>query len=59
MTGVLPISALAEKLRRASGIAAKSDIASVARSLGLSGDDVIPVGDDVRRTPAGGPKRYL
>ena len=21
--------------------------------------DVIPVGDDVRRTPAGGPKRYL
>jgi uncharacterized protein len=46
MTGSLTISALAERLRRSSGIAAKSDIASVARSLGLSGDDVIPVGDD-------------
>ena len=51
MTGALPISALAEKLRRASGIAAKSDIASVARSLGLSGDDVIPVGDDCAAIP--------
>ena len=53
MTGALPISALAEKLRRASGIAAKSDIASVARSLGLSGDDVIPVGDDCAAIPDG------
>jgi AIR synthase-related protein len=53
MTGALPISALAEKLRRASGIAAKSDIAAVARSLGLSGDDVIPVGDDCAAIPDG------
>jgi uncharacterized protein len=53
MTGALPISALAEKLRRASGIAAKSDIARVARSLGLSGDDVIPVGDDCAAIPDG------
>jgi len=53
MTGALPISALAEKLRRASGIAAKSDIALVAQSLGLSGDDVIPVGDDCAAIPDG------
>ncbi len=44
MAGSLTLSALAERLRRSSGIAAKSDIASVAKSLGLSGDDVIPVG---------------
>jgi len=53
MTGTLTISALAERLRRSSGIAAKSDIASVARSLGLSGDDVIPVGDDCAVIPDG------
>jgi hypothetical protein len=53
MTGSLTISALAERLRRSSGIAAKSDIASVARSLGLSGDDVIPVGDDCAAIPDG------
>jgi hypothetical protein len=53
MTGPLPISALAEKLRRSGGIAAKSDIATVAKSLGLSGDDVIPVGDDCAAIPDG------
>jgi uncharacterized protein len=53
MTGALAISALAEKLRRANGIAAKSDIAAVARSLGLSGDDFIPVGDDCAAIPDG------
>ena len=53
MTGALAISALAERLRRSSGIAAKSDIASVAKSLGLSGDDVIPVGDDCAAIPDG------
>src|ERR1700761_947295 len=53
MTGPLAISALAEKLRRSGGIAAKSDIAQVARSLGLSGDDVIPVGDDCAAIPDG------
>jgi AIR synthase-related protein len=53
MTGTLSISALAERLRHSSGIAAKSDIASVARSLGLSGDDVIPVGDDCAAIPDG------
>ena len=53
MTGAIPISALAEKLRSSSGIAAKSDIALVAKSLGLSGDDVIPVGDDCAAIPDG------
>src|ERR1700753_1155087 len=53
MTGPLAISALAERLRQSSGIAAKSDIAAVARSLGLSGDDVIPVGDDCAAIPDG------
>jgi uncharacterized protein len=53
MNAVSTISALAERLRRSSGIAAKSDIAAVARSLGLSGDDVIPVGDDCAAIPDG------
>ena len=53
MLGSLAISALAQRLRRASGIAAKSDIASVAQSLGLSGAGVIPVGDDCAAIPDG------
>lgn len=53
MIGVSTIAALAERLRTSSGIAAKSDIASVARSLGLSGDDVIPIGDDCAAIPDG------
>ena len=53
MSGSFAISALAERLRRSSGLAAKSDIASVARSLGLSADDVIPVGDDCAAIPDG------
>ena len=53
MTRSLAISALADRLRRSSGIAAKSDIAAVATSLGLSGDDVIPVGDDCAAIPDG------
>jgi uncharacterized protein len=53
MTGALTLPALAERLRRSSGIAAKSDIASVAKSLGLSGDDVIAVGDDCAAIPDG------
>jgi hypothetical protein len=53
MTGPLAIAALAEKLRRSSGIAAKSDIRSVAKSLGLSGNDAIPVGDDCAAIPDG------
>jgi hypothetical protein len=53
MTGALTLPALAERLRRSSGIAAKSDIATVAKSLGLSGDDVIAVGDDCAAIPDG------
>jgi uncharacterized protein len=53
MLGALTISALAERLRRSSGIAAKSDIATVAQSLGLSGEGVIPVGDDCAAIPDG------
>jgi uncharacterized protein len=53
MTGAITLSALAERLRHCSGIAAKSDIATVAKSLGLSGDDVIPVGDDCAAIPDG------
>src|SRR5580700_5650652 len=52
-TGAPAISALAERLRRSSGLAAKSDITSVAKSLGLSGDDVIAVGDDCAAIPDG------
>jgi len=51
--GTLAISALADRLRRSGGIAAKSDIASVATSLGLSADGVIPVGDDCAAIPDG------
>ena len=53
MMGSLAISALAQRLRCSKGIAAKSDIASVARSLGLSGVGVIPVGDDCAAIPDG------
>jgi AIR synthase-related protein len=53
MPGSSTISALAEKLRRSGGIAAKSDIAMVAQSLGLSGDGMIPVGDDCAAIPDG------
>ena len=53
MMGSLAISALAQRLRNSHGIAAKSDIASVARSLGLSGAGVIRVGDDCAAIPDG------
>src|SRR5450631_151378 len=53
MIGSLAISALAERVRRSSAIAAKGDIAGIARSLGLSGDNAIPVGDDCAAIPDG------
>jgi uncharacterized protein len=53
MIGASTISALAERLRRSSGLAAKRDIATVASSLGLSDNDVIAVGDDCAAIPDG------
>ena len=53
MQGARTISAIAERLRRSSGIMAKSDIAAVAQSLGLDGDSVIAVGDDCAAIPDG------
>jgi uncharacterized protein len=53
MIGSSAISAIAERLRQSSGLAAKSDIAAVARSLGLSGADAIAVGDDCAAIPDG------
>ena len=53
MIGAGAISALAARIRGASGFAAKSDIAMVAASLGISGDSAIPVGDDCAAIPDG------
>jgi AIR synthase-related protein len=53
MMGSLALSTLAQRLRSSHGIAAKSDIASVTASLGLSGAGVIPVGDDCAAIPDG------
>jgi len=43
---MLDLAALAETLRSSRGLAAKADIGLVAAKLGLSGDSVVPVGDD-------------
>jgi hypothetical protein len=53
MIGQTAISALAERLRRSSGLAAKGDIATVAAALGLSGESAIAVGDDCAAIPDG------
>jgi AIR synthase-related protein len=53
MAGISTIAVLAARLRDSSGLKAKGDIASVARALGLSGDDVVPVGDDCAAIPDG------
>lgn len=53
MIGSVAISAIAERLRRSSGLAAKSDIATVSRALGLSGDQTVAVGDDCAAIPDG------
>lgn len=47
------MSALAERLRSSSGLAAKSDIAAVASALGLAGDQTVAVGDDCAAIPDG------
>jgi uncharacterized protein len=53
MSTALAITALAERLRHSGGLAAKSDIAAVAQSLGLSGGGAIAVGDDCAAIPDG------
>jgi uncharacterized protein len=53
MIGSLALDALAERLRASRGLAAKADIAGVAASLGLSGDEMIAVGDDCAAIPDG------
>jgi AIR synthase-related protein len=53
MIGAAAMAALAERLRAGSGLAAKSDIASVARALGVSADGAVAVGDDCAAIPDG------
>ena len=53
MIGTSSIAALAERLRASSALAAKSDIAAITSSLGLSGGDAVPVGDDCAAIPDG------
>jgi AIR synthase-related protein len=53
MQNPLAITALAERLRRSGGLAAKSDIAAVAQSLGLDGRGAVAVGDDCAAIPDG------
>jgi AIR synthase-related protein len=53
MQNPLAITALAERLRRSGGLAAKSDIAAVAQSLGLDGSGAVAVGDDCAAIPDG------
>jgi len=51
MTAAFALKQLAERLRRSKGLAAKGDIAAVASRLGLSGDQMIAVGDDCAAIP--------
>ncbi len=53
MIGAAAMAALAERLRAGSGLAAKSDIAAVARALGVSADGAVAVGDDCAAIPDG------
>ncbi|HVY14597.1 MAG TPA: sll0787 family AIR synthase-like protein [Rhodopila sp.] len=47
------LAAIAETLRASRGIAAKADIALVARRLGISGASAVPAGDDCAAIPDG------
>jgi hypothetical protein len=51
--GARDLSQLAKALRASRGIAAKADIATAARRLGLRGSTGIPVGDDCAALPDG------
>ena len=51
MLGGAAIGQLAARLRANRGLAAKRDIAAVAKRLSLSADSVVPVGDDCAAIP--------
>jgi AIR synthase-related protein len=53
MLGGAAIGQLAARLRANRGLAAKRDIAAVAKRLSLSADSVVPVGDDCAAIPDG------
>lgn len=53
MNGPLDVPALADMLRSSRSFAAKADIARATARLGISGDSVVPVGDDCAAIPDG------
>jgi uncharacterized protein len=53
MLGNVAIDRIAATLRASRGVAAKRDIAAAVARLGVSGDSVVPVGDDCAAIPDG------
>jgi uncharacterized protein len=53
MLGSIAIDRIAATLRASRGIAAKRDIAGAVARLGVSGESVVPVGDDCAAIPDG------
>jgi AIR synthase-related protein len=53
MLGTVAIDRIAAALRASGGVAAKRDIAAAVARLGVSGDSVVPVGDDCAAIPDG------
>src|SRR5271154_4729452 len=53
MLGTVAIDRIAATLRASRGVAAKRDIAAAVARLGVSGDSVVPVGDDCAAIPDG------
>ena len=55
----LPLAELAAQLRASRGIAHKRDIDAVMRTLGVAGENAIPVGDDCAAIPDADGNGYL
>jgi AIR synthase-related protein len=53
MLGTVAIDRIAATLRASRGVAVKHDIAAAVARLGVSGDSVVPVGDDCAAIPDG------
>jgi uncharacterized protein len=53
MLGTVAIDRIAATLRASHGVAAKRDIAGAVARLGVSGESVVPVGDDCAAIPDG------